>query len=117
MRIASLTLVCLALLALPAMAQQVVLYDNGPGNGTVDAWTINFGYVVSDNFVLTGSSTVQQFDFWTWVYPRTLELRAWIGQSPRPKTVATYMTPARPWSSRTCSFLTTRTAMRSTRTR
>src|SRR4029079_4809561 len=26
------------------------IYDDGPINGTVDAWTINFGFVVSDSF-------------------------------------------------------------------
>ena len=45
LRIASLTVLCLALGVIPASAQ--VLYDNGPLNGSTDAWTINFGYVVS----------------------------------------------------------------------
>ncbi len=34
----------------PATAQ--VLYDDGPINGTTDAWTINFGYVVADTITL-----------------------------------------------------------------
>ena len=33
------------------MPQDGVIYENGPVNGTTDAWTINFGYVVSDTFV------------------------------------------------------------------
>jgi hypothetical protein len=41
--------VLLALVAVPATAQYPV-YDNGPINGFVDAWTINFGLVVSDTF-------------------------------------------------------------------
>ena len=36
-------ILCLALAAVPASAQD--LYDNGPINGTIDAWTINFGYL------------------------------------------------------------------------
>ncbi len=48
MRIASLTILLLALAVVPAFAN----YDNGPINGTTDAWTINFGYVVSDTFVM-----------------------------------------------------------------
>ena len=47
--IASLTLLticCLVLAVTPAMAD--TLYSNGPYNGTVDAWTINFGFSVSD---------------------------------------------------------------------
>jgi uncharacterized repeat protein (TIGR03803 family) len=43
-----------------------VIYENGPVNGTTDAWTINFGYVVSDSF--TGA-TVTGFDIWVWEYP------------------------------------------------
>ncbi|MGB8886366.1 MAG: hypothetical protein WCC87_06550 [Candidatus Korobacteraceae bacterium] len=43
-QVAWLALVCLTLAAVPAMAQGNV-YDNGPVNGEVDAWTLNFGYV------------------------------------------------------------------------
>ena len=47
-----------------------VIYDNGPVNGTVDAWTINFGYVVGNSFSLLGSNnTVTGFDFYVWAYP------------------------------------------------
>ena len=50
-RIALLTILSLALVAVPALAD----YNNGPINGTNDAWTINFGYVVSDTFTNYGS--------------------------------------------------------------
>jgi hypothetical protein len=53
--------------AAPATAQ--VLYDNGPINGTVDAWTINFGYIVSDTFTLLNNSTVTGFDAGMWEFP------------------------------------------------
>src|SRR5208282_178345 len=43
-----------------------IFYENGPVNGTVDAWTINFGYVVSDSF--TGGS-VTRFDIGVWEFP------------------------------------------------
>src|SRR5271167_1455694 len=66
LRIASLTLLCL-LAAATASGQ--VLYDNGPANGTVDAWTINFGYIVSDTFTLLNNSTVGGFDFGVWEFP------------------------------------------------
>ena len=46
-----------------------VLYENGPLNGTVDAWTINYGYFVSDTFTLTGNASVGGFDFYTWTFP------------------------------------------------
>src|SRR5580658_5996022 len=69
MRIASLSLLalCLALVAVPATAQTV--YDNGPVNGQVDAWTINFGFAVSDTFHLTASTSVEDITFWAWVEP------------------------------------------------
>ncbi len=51
-----------------ASPQNQVLYENGPVNGTTDAWTINFGYVVSDSFVPSGSP-VNGFDIWVWEYP------------------------------------------------
>jgi len=42
------TVCCLMLAVAPAMAD--TLYSNGPYNGTTDAWTINFGFSVSDAF-------------------------------------------------------------------
>src|SRR5271165_5363256 len=66
-RIPSLTILCLVLAAISASAQ--VLYDNGPINGSVDAWTINFGYVISDTFTLLNNSTVSGFDFGVWEFP------------------------------------------------
>jgi PEP-CTERM motif len=70
LRISSLTLlaVCLALVAIPAVAQNN-LYDNGPTNGTVDAWTINTGFIVSDSFTLGSNSQVNGLTFSAWLYP------------------------------------------------
>ena len=66
LRIASLTMLFFVLAA-PAGAQ--VLYDDGPINGTTDAWTINFGYVVGDTFTLSANSTVGGFNFGLWEPP------------------------------------------------
>jgi PEP-CTERM motif len=63
-RIASLTILCLALAAVPAFAD----YNNGPINGTTDAWTINFGYIVSDTFTSNGN-TIQSVSFGVWEFP------------------------------------------------
>jgi hypothetical protein len=46
------TILCLMLAAAPAIAD--TLYNNGPYNGTTDAWSINFGFAVSDSFSLSG---------------------------------------------------------------
>ena len=60
-------LACL-LVSAPAVADDTV-YDNGPVNGTVDAWTINFGYAVTDSFTLGSASTITGFQFGVWAYP------------------------------------------------
>ena len=58
---------CLAtVLTVPATAQ--VLYDNGPINGTTDAWTINFGFAVSDTFTTAGG-IVTGMSFGAWLFP------------------------------------------------
>jgi PEP-CTERM motif len=67
-RIATFTIFLLSLAAVPATAQ-LVLYDDGPINGTTDAWTINFGYVISDTFELLNNSTVTGFNFGAWEFP------------------------------------------------
>lgn len=55
-------------LALPAMAGDV--YNDGPINGTVDAWTINFGFFVGDSFTVSGgTSTINGIQFGAWVEP------------------------------------------------
>jgi hypothetical protein len=63
-RIASLTILSLALAAVPAFAD----YNNGPINGTTDAWTINFGYVVSDTFTSNGGP-INSISFGVWEFP------------------------------------------------
>ena len=57
LRIASLPLLALSLTfaAVPGTAQTV--YSNGPINGNTDAWTIAFGFVVSDTFNVANSGT------------------------------------------------------------
>jgi PEP-CTERM motif len=66
LRIALLAILCLGLASVPAWAQWS--YDNGPINGTTDAWTINFGYIVSDTYI-AGGSNVTNFSFGVWEFP------------------------------------------------
>jgi uncharacterized repeat protein (TIGR03803 family) len=54
------------------LPQDQVLYENGPANGTTDAWTINFGFIVSDTITLTdpnNNNTVTGFDLYVWEFP------------------------------------------------
>ena len=65
---ASLSLFALCLVVVPAAAQTV--YSNGPINGTADAWTVNFGFVVSDTFTVgSGGASVNGLSFGAWVDP------------------------------------------------
>jgi PEP-CTERM motif len=66
-RIALLTIACLVLAVAPAMAD--TLYSNGAGNYTTDAWTINFGFAVSDSFTCSANCTVQDFHIGVWLFP------------------------------------------------
>ena len=66
-RMVLLTLLGLMLTVASASAQ--VLYDDGPINGTTDAWTINFGEIVGDTFIFLNSSTVTGFNFGVWEFP------------------------------------------------
>lgn len=67
LKILTIVLVCGILIG-PAAAQQD-LYDNGPSDGNTDAWTINFGFVVSNSFTLgAGSSNIFGMAFTTWMF-------------------------------------------------
>lgn len=51
-------------------AEAGTIYDNGPINGNTDAWTINFGFEVSDSFTVSGgASTVTGLSFGAWITP------------------------------------------------
>ncbi len=68
LRIGLLSLLVLCIATIPSMADTV--YDNGPINGTTDGWTINFGFVVSDTFIIgSGGATVDGLVFGAWLYP------------------------------------------------
>jgi hypothetical protein len=59
---------CLTLAVVPAMAQTI--YDNGPINGNTDAWTINFGFIVSDTFNINSPETpITGASFGMWLFP------------------------------------------------
>ena len=60
-----LTILCLMLAGTPATAG--TLYDNGPyGSLDFNAWTINYGYAVSDSFVVPSNSKIQDLHFLYW---------------------------------------------------
>jgi hypothetical protein len=74
-RIASCCLLALCL-TFAVAANADTLYKNGPSTGicdvqqcTINAWTINFGYTVSDQFKVPSSSTISGFGFAFWLFP------------------------------------------------
>lgn len=61
--------ICFAFLTALAASGQTI-YDNGPINGSFDAWTINNGFVVSDTFTVSqGASQINGIAFGGWLYP------------------------------------------------
>ncbi len=65
------TILLFGLLVTPCLGQQD-LYDNGPTNGNEDAWTLNFGYEVSNTFTMPSCDfgcTVNGLVFAAWLLP------------------------------------------------
>lgn len=63
-----LLIACLTIATVPAIAQTV--YTNGPINGNFDAFTVNFGFIVSDTFNVTNNNTtLTGFSFGAWLLP------------------------------------------------
>jgi hypothetical protein len=75
MRIALLSIfivVSLILVAAPSMADTV--YSNGPINGTINSWSINYGFAVSDSFTVLGGPngtgySLEDFHIGVWLFP------------------------------------------------
>jgi len=66
LRVIVMSLLAICLAAVPAVTQTA--YSNGPINGTTDAWTLNFGFVVSDTFTTSGG-LVSGLTFGAWTFP------------------------------------------------
>ncbi len=60
-----------------------IIYDNGPVNGFVNAYTISNGFAVTNSFV-PEATTVTNFDFYVWEYPgdQMLAVQWYITGSP-----------------------------------
>ena len=44
-----------------------ILYDNGPINGTIDAWGINYTFSMADSFTVSSQATISGVNFGDWV--------------------------------------------------
>jgi hypothetical protein len=68
LRTPSIYFLTICMFTLPALAQNDI-YDNGPTNGSTDAWTISSGFVVSDSFTFTRAEQVSGLEFAVWLMP------------------------------------------------
>jgi hypothetical protein len=77
------------LLATPVLS--AVVYDNGPINGTLNAWNIDSGYWVSNSFTLSSSSNLDAAQIGLWVLPgHTPSGLTWkIGNTPNDSSFGT----------------------------
>ena len=62
-------LVLTAIMLLAGGVRADVLYDNGPYDGTTNAWTINYGYAVANAFTAPDGSTAEGVSLITWNSP------------------------------------------------
>ncbi|HSZ51813.1 MAG TPA: PEP-CTERM sorting domain-containing protein [Caulobacteraceae bacterium] len=69
MRICALAAFAAASTLAAGAASASVLYDNGPINGTINAWTVAEGFAVSDSFTLSSAATVTGVNFGVWELP------------------------------------------------
>jgi hypothetical protein len=67
-RLVILTIVLVCGMLMGSAAAQQDVYDNGPTDGNTDAWTINFGFAVSDSFTLNNSVNIFGLAFATWMF-------------------------------------------------
>ena len=70
---------------------QGTIYDNGPINGTTDAWEFNFGFVVSDSFTIANNGdAVTGMSFGVWLLPGDILQGAEISITSEPNSGTAY---------------------------
>ena len=74
----------------PRLPLDGIVYENGPINGNTNAWTINFGFVVSDTFTVSGDTTITGMTFGAWLYPGDTLTSAEISITSEPNGGASY---------------------------
>ena len=81
----SLLALCLTIVVVPAMAQEHIVYENGPVNGQVNARLINFGNAVTDSLRNdNGLLITSRITFWAWLIfgDSITQLEVSIGSAP-----------------------------------
>jgi len=90
LRSLTIAVVC-AVLSVAAPAAADTLFENGPINGETDAWTINFGFVVTNSFTIsTGDSAIGGLAFGVWLSPGDVLESAEVSMTSEPFGGTTY---------------------------
>jgi len=102
LRFAFLPVLCLLLAAIPALAGTI--YDDGPINGTVDAWTLNFGFGVADTFTVSaGTSRMTGLSFGAWLTPGDVLQTVEVSMTSNPFSGTTYFDQVVSFSQSNCA--------------
>ena len=69
MRLALLFVLAVCVATVPPVHAGLI-YDDGPINGAIDGWVINFGFALADSFTISsGTSTLNGLSFGAWLFP------------------------------------------------
>jgi uncharacterized repeat protein (TIGR03803 family) len=67
-----------------------IVYSNAGIDGFTDAWTINFGFVVSDTFAVGSGSGISGMSFGAWLFPGDIVTSAEVSFTSEPNGGTTY---------------------------
>jgi hypothetical protein len=82
-----------------------VVYEDGPINGSTDAWTINFGFFVGDTFTVSGgTTTINGMMFGAWVTPGDTLLTSELTISSQPGGGEIFFDQTVNWSASGCAL-------------
>ena len=85
--------------------QDQTIYDNGPINGNTDAWTINFGFIVSDTFTVGNQQTpVTGISFGAWLFPGDTLTSVEVSITSEPDGGASYFDRTVNFTQGACTF-------------
>lgn len=69
MRLALLFVLAVCVATVPPVHAGLI-YDDGPINGAIDGWVINFGFALADSFTISsGTSILNGLSFGAWLFP------------------------------------------------
>ena len=79
------------------------VYNNGPIDGNDTAWTINFGFVVSDTITIANATNLTGMTFGAWLYPGDVMQSAEISITSGPNRGTSYFDQTVDFTQANCS--------------